>query len=155
WRLSHTAADELFAAMEGTAFHTRVILDRLAEHGVPIRRVIHAGGIPRRSPVINRIYASALGVPILLPKNDTTSLGAAIFAFLAAGMFRSVEEAQQALCPAFTSIEPDSHSVVVYRELFERFRELYYAFGREQSVPISVGSLLPALGQIASRAGRK
>ena len=33
WNLQHTAQDELFAAIEGTAFHTRVILDRMAEYG--------------------------------------------------------------------------------------------------------------------------
>ncbi len=38
WRLTHTAQDELFAAIEGTAFHTRVILERMEEHGVPVRR---------------------------------------------------------------------------------------------------------------------
>jgi len=27
WNLVHTAQDELFAAIEGTAFHTRIILD--------------------------------------------------------------------------------------------------------------------------------
>ena len=35
WTLMHTAQDELFAAIEGTAFHTRVIFDRMAEYGVP------------------------------------------------------------------------------------------------------------------------
>jgi len=32
WNLQSTAQDELFAAIEGTAFHTRIILDRMAEH---------------------------------------------------------------------------------------------------------------------------
>ena len=32
WNLVHTAQDELFAAIEGTAFHTRIILERMAEH---------------------------------------------------------------------------------------------------------------------------
>ena len=36
WRLTHTAQDELFAAIEGTAFHTRVILERMEEYGVPV-----------------------------------------------------------------------------------------------------------------------
>ena len=36
WNLIHTAKDELFAAIEGTAFHTRIILERMAEHGVPV-----------------------------------------------------------------------------------------------------------------------
>src|SRR5438876_644167 len=48
WNLQHTAQDELFAAIEGTAFHTRVILERMEEHGVPIHRVINGGGIPQK-----------------------------------------------------------------------------------------------------------
>jgi L-ribulokinase len=145
WNLHHSAADELFAAMEGTAFHTRIILDRLAEYGVPVERVIHTGGVPRRMPKINQVYANALGVPVLLPEADTTSLGSAIFAFLAAGMFSSVEEAQQSLCPRYTTIEPDERAVAVYRELLALYRELYFSLGHEDSPPVSIGKLLPTL----------
>jgi L-ribulokinase len=151
WTLSSTAADELFAAMEGTALQTRIIIDRLAEHGVPVNRVIHAGGIPRKSPVLNRIYASALGVPVLLPKSDTTSLGSAIFAFLAAGTFKTVEEAQQALCPSYDEIHPDEHAVEIYRDLFSLFQSLYFSLGSESSVPLALGLLLPTLRRIAEK----
>ncbi|HTW46603.1 MAG TPA: ribulokinase, partial [Acidobacteriaceae bacterium] len=51
WNLVHTAQDELFAAIEGTAFHTRIILQRMAESGVRIDRVIQAGGIPQKNEV--------------------------------------------------------------------------------------------------------
>src|SRR5208283_2825021 len=107
WRLTHSAQDELFAAIEGTAFHTRVILERMEEHGVPVRRIINGGGIPQRNPVLNQVYASVMGKPILVPKGDVTSLGSAIFAFLAAGAFRTIEEAQDALCPGYATIEPE------------------------------------------------
>jgi L-ribulokinase len=151
WTLSHTAADEMFAAIEGTAFHTRIILERLAEYGVPIRRLIHAGGIPRRSPVLNQVYANVLNMPVLLPKSDTTSLGSAIFAFLAAGTFQSVEEGQKAVCPAFETIEPDARSVHVCEELFQHFRKLYFSLGQEDSTPIALGSLLGDLRRLAGK----
>ena len=61
WNLQSTAQDELFAAIEGTAFHTRVILDRMAAHGVNIKRVINAGGIPQKNDVLNQVYANVLG----------------------------------------------------------------------------------------------
>src|SRR5262249_58324374 len=99
--------DELFAAIEGTAFHTRVILERMEEHGVPVRRIINGGGIPQRNPVLNQVYANVLGKPILVPDGDVTSLGSAIFAFLAAGTFLTVEEAQDALCPGHRVIAPE------------------------------------------------
>ncbi len=87
WRLTHTAQDELFAAIEGTAFHTRVILERMEQHGVPVRRVINGGGVPQKNAVLNQVYANVMGKPVLVPKGDVTSLGSAIFAFLAAGAF--------------------------------------------------------------------
>jgi L-ribulokinase len=149
WSLAHTAADELFAAIEGTAFHTRIILERMAEHSVPVNRVINAGGIPRKSGVLNRVYANALGTPILVPDRDTTSLGPAIFAFLAAGAFRTVEEAQAALCPSYVEVEPDARSSALCEELFALFRALYFALGRGDSAPPHLGGCLPSLRRIA------
>ncbi len=67
WNLQSTAQDELFAAIEGTALHTRIILDRMAEHGVNIKRVINAGGISQKNAVLNQIYADVLGRPVLVP----------------------------------------------------------------------------------------
>ncbi len=134
WRLNHTAADELFAAIEGTAFHTRIILDRLEEYGAPIDRVIHGGGIPQRSAVLNRVYADVLGKPVLVPASDTTSLGSGIFAFLAAGTFSSLEEAQDALSPGYRVTEPTPSGIATYTELYERFRELYFALSRMEQL---------------------
>ncbi len=131
WRLNHTAADELFAAIEGTAFHTRIILDRLQEFVVPVDRVIHGGGIPQRNPLLNRVYANVLNKPVLVPARDTTGLGSAIFALLAAGAFRSTEEAQDALSPGYHLIEPVPEEVRVYEDLYERFHELYFTLAKE------------------------
>ena len=75
WNMVHTAKDELFAAIEGTAFHTRIILERMAEFGVPVHRVINAGGIPQHNAVLNQVYADVLGKPVLVPDGVPTSLG--------------------------------------------------------------------------------
>ncbi len=152
WNLTHTAKDELFAAIEGTAFHTRVIFERMESYGVPIRRVINGGGIPQKNEILNRVYANVLGKPVLVPQADVTSLGSAIFAALAAGAFKSIEEAQQALCPAYRVVEPDPKTQSVYEELFGMFRELYFGFGKSDAKPMSAGGVLPALRRIASAA---
>jgi L-ribulokinase len=150
WRLLHTAEDELYAAIEGTAFHTRVILERMEEHGVPIHRVINGGGIPRKNAVLNRVYANVLGKPVLVPQGDVTSLGSAIFAFLAAGTFRTVEEAQAALCPSYSTIEPEASETAVYEDLYALYRKLYFSFGQSQSAPVGIGEILPQLRRIAA-----
>ena len=146
WNLSHTAQDELFAAIEGTAFHTRVILERMEEHGAPVRRVINGGGIPQRNAVLNRVYANVLNKPVLVPGGDVTSLGSAIFAFLAAGAFPSIEAAQSALCPPHEIVQPDLKAAAVYQELYSHYRNLYFALGQTHG---PLGSVLPALRHIA------
>ncbi len=152
WHLTSTAADELFAAIEGTAFHTRVILDRMSEHDVAVDRIINGGGIPRRNDTLNQVYANVLNKPILVPQGDTTSLGSAIFAFLAAKAYNSIEEAQDALCPPHKTFLPEPASVQVYDRLFSHYRALYFALGERNAAPVVLGSVLPDLRQIASEA---
>ena len=150
WNLTHSAQDELFAAIEGTAFHTRVILERMEQHGVPIRRVINAGGIPQKNEVLNRIYANVLNKPVLIPQSEVTSLGSAIFAAQAAGAFPSIEKAQDALCPKYRVVEPDAKSAKVYEELYGLYREMYFGFGKNEGAPVAAGRILPTLRHIAA-----
>lgn len=151
WNLGHTAQDELFAAIEGTAFHTRLILERMTEYQVPIRRVIHGGGIPQQNEVLNRVYANVLGMPVLIPERPITSLGSAIFAFLAAGAFKSIEAAQRALCPPYRVVVPDPTEHAVYDQLHALYRSLYFAMGSADSKPVAVGRVLPELRALASK----
>jgi len=152
WNLTHSPQDELFAAIEGTALHTRVIFERMQAHGVPIERVINGGGIPQKNAVLNQIYANVLNKPVLVPTSDVTSLGSAIFAALAAGAFASIEDAQEALCPEYRVVEPDAESARVYDEVYALYRELYYGFGQQDSPAIPLGRILPSLRRIAAAA---
>ena len=147
WNLQTTAQDELFAAIEGTAFHTRVILNRMKEKGVAIKRVINAGGIPQKNNVLNQVYANILKCPVLVPSSSVVGLGSAIFAFLAAGTFKTVEEAQEKICPSNKVFEPEAHEAKIYDELFPLYDKLYFAFG-QPSDP-AMGTILPKLIHIA------
>ncbi len=150
WNLVHTAQDELFAAIEGTAFHTRIILERMAEYGVRVDRVINAGGIPQRSEVLNRIYANVLNKPVLVPAGVPTSLGSGIFALLAAGAYKTIEEAQAAVCLPLRTIEPDPKAAAVYEQLYSLYRDVYFALGRRNAEPAALGRVLPELRRIAA-----
>jgi L-ribulokinase len=150
WNLVHTAQDELFAAIEGTAFHTRIILERMAEHGVRIDRVINAGGIPQRSEVLNQVYANVLNKPVLVPAGIPTSLGSGIFALLAAGAYKTIEQAQAAVCLPLRTVEPDPKAAAVYEELYRHYRDVYFALGQRDAAPIALGRVLPELRRIAA-----
>src|SRR5579864_1309969 len=129
WNLQHTAQDELFAAIEGTAFHTRIILERMSEYGAPTQRVINGGGIPQNNPVLNQVYANVLRRPVLVPGGKVTGLGSAIFAFMAAGTFKSIGEAQDKICPKHTVYEPQPETQSAYAALYEFYRKIYFEFG--------------------------
>jgi L-ribulokinase len=154
WNLVHTAQDELFAAIEGTAFHTRIILERMAEHGVRIDRVINAGGIPQKSEVLNRVYANVLNKPVLVPAGIPTSLGSGIIALVAAGAYKTIEEAQAAVCLPLRTVEPDSEAAAVYEELYRLYRDVYFALGLKDAAPVALGRVLPELRRIAAEVRR-
>ena len=150
WNLIHTAQDELFAAIEGTAFHTRIILERLAGHGVRVDRVINAGGIPQNNAVLNQVYANVLNKPVLVPAGVPTSLGSGIFAMLAAGAFPTVEAAQDALCLRHNVFTPEPDAVAVYERLYALYRKTYFALGNSDAPATALGDVLPELRKIAS-----
>jgi L-ribulokinase len=150
WNLLHTAKDELFAAIEGTALHTRIILERLAEHGVPVERVINAGGVPQHNAVLNQVYANVLGKPVLVPDGVPTSLGSGIFGLVAAGVFASIEAAQQAMCLPFKIYNPQGAARTCYDDLLQLYRSVYFSLGQRDSAPARLGDVLPELRRIAA-----
>ena len=152
WNMVSTAQDELFAAIEGTAFHTRIILERMAEHGVRVDRVINAGGIPQKNEVLNRIYANVFNKPVLVPAGVPTSLGSGIVALVAAGVYKSIEEAQAAVCLPFRTVEPEAKAAAIYEELYQLYRDVYFALGKRDAAPVALGQILPELRRIAAQA---
>jgi L-ribulokinase len=155
WNMVQTAQDELFAAIEGTAFHTRIILERMAEYGVPVERVINAGGIPQNNAVLNQVYADVLGKPVLVPAGVPTSLGSAIIALLASGAVPSIEAAQKKLCLPFTIIKPRPEATSVYEKLFALYRKAYFALGTRSAEAVPMGDILPELRKIAGEVAKK
>src|SRR5580700_4933039 len=150
WNLQSSVQDELFAAIEGTAFHTRVILDRMAANSVNIKRVINAGGIPQKNDVLNRVYANVLGRPVLVPSKSVTSLGSAIFAFLAAGTFKTIEQAQEKVCSPNREFLPDRSAQHTYEQLYPLYNKLYFTLGQRGSN--GLGDVLPTLIAVANSA---
>jgi L-ribulokinase len=152
WNLMHTPEDELFAAIEGTAFHTRIILERMAAHHVPVRRVIQAGGIPQNNEPLNQVYANVLNKPVLVPEAPPTGTGAAIFAFLAVGHFDNIDAAQQSLCANLRTYTPEPVAVARYERLYQLYRKVYFALGTRDAAAVPLGDVLPELSLIAREA---
>jgi L-ribulokinase len=77
-------------------------------------------------------------------------LGSAIFAFLAAKAFASIEEAQRALCPPHRVFDPQPETAGIYSKLFSMYRSLYFGFGQHGSAAVPIGDVLPNLRAIAA-----
>ena len=150
WNLMHTAQDELFAAIEGTAFHTRIILERMAEYGVPIERVINAGGIPQHNSVLNQVYANVLNKPVLVPESPPTSIGSGIFAQVAAGIFPTIEAAQERMAPGHRTFLPEPAAAATCERLYKLYRSVYFSFGADDAVPQGLSYVLADLRAIAA-----
>jgi len=117
---------------------------------VPVERVINAGGIPQNNAVLNQIYADVLGKTVLVPDGTPTSLGSGIFALLAAGVYKTVEEGQKAICLPYRSYEPKPEAVAVYDQLYALYRQAYFSLGKPDAEGIPLGLLLPELRRIAA-----
>jgi L-ribulokinase len=91
-----------------------------------------------------------LGRPVLVPDGSVVSLGSAIFAFLAAGIFQSVEEAQDKICPQHKVFSPDEDEKPIYERLYGLYSKIYFEFGNSGSG--SFAEVLPSLMQISNSA---
>jgi len=117
---------------------------------VPVERDINAGGIPQHNAVLNQVYANVLNKPILVPDGVPTSLGSGIFALLAAGAFKTVEEAQEKMCLKYKTYTPEPQAVAVYEKLFKHYHDVYFALGSRNAEPAKLGDVLPDLKKIAA-----
>lgn len=81
------------AALEATAYQTREVLDAMrADSGVDLTALKVDGGMVRND-LLMQFQADVLNVPVLRPKvSETTALGAAYAAGLAAGFWRNTDE---------------------------------------------------------------
>jgi L-ribulokinase len=75
-------------------------------------------------------------------------------ALLAAGIYKTIDEAQAAVCLPLRTIEPDRRSVGVYERLFALYRDVYFALGQRHAAAVPLGRVLPDLREIAAEARR-
>ncbi|MFF5892859.1 MULTISPECIES: ribulokinase [Streptomyces albovinaceus subgroup] len=118
------------ALLEATAFGTRVIVEALEEHGVPVTEFIAAGGL-KKNPLLMRIYADVLRRPVSLATSDQgPALGSAIHAAVAAGAYPDVRAAAARMGGVERNAHlPDPDNADVYDELYAEYRALHDHFG--------------------------
>ena len=145
---------ELYRAMlEASAFGARVIIDRMVDAGVPIRRLIACGGIAKKNPLLMQIYADVLQREVRVAlSSETCALGAAIVGALVAGHFATIDDVQDALCqPSIESFVPEAAGVETYARLYDIYLRLHDAFG-VAGRPVELSGVMKELLQLRREA---
>lgn len=120
-----TTAPQLFKALvEGTAFGSRAITERLLEEGVCIERIYAVGGISKKSRFVMQTMCDVLKMPIKVVRSEQAcALGAAMYAAVAAGIYDNILDAQKAMSSGFSDeYLPDEAKGAIYDKLYERYK---------------------------------
>lgn len=128
----YTTQGEIYRALiEATAFGARAILERTKEYGVPVDRIVCAGGIAEKNPMLMQIYADITGCEMQLSgSSQACALGSAIGAAVIAGVHPDFPTAQAAM----TRVKPKTYRPIAadqktYNELYALYRQVHDAFG--------------------------
>ena len=119
------------ALIEATAFGTRVIVEQYRSFGIPISRVMAAGGIARKDPLMMQIYADVLNIPLAVSTaTQAGALGSAVYAAVAGGIYPTVTDAADSMAAKVERVyTPGAEAVEAYEGLYRRYRELHDHFG--------------------------
>jgi len=124
--LGSTAPMVFRALVDATAFGSKAIVDRFIENGIEIKQIIALGGVAKKSRLVMQTLADVLDMPIKVASSDQTcALGAAMFAAVNAGLYKTVELSQKAMGQGFEmEYQPIPENVEQYKPLYERYLKL-------------------------------
>lgn len=128
----HTTQAEIYRALiEATAFGARAIIERFREYGVPIDRVVCAGGIAEKNPMLMQIYADVTGCTMLVAgSSQACALGSAVSAAVLAGAHANFPAAQAKMTTLKkVSYRPRAAAQKTYNELYALYRQVHDALG--------------------------
>jgi L-ribulokinase len=132
-----TKAPDMYRALiEATAFGTRVIVDALSSHGVPVNELVACGGLPEKNKLLMQIYADVTGREFKVSASaQTPALGSAMFGAVAAGQaaggYASIYDAAPKMARLKKeTYKPNPAAQKVYEQLYVEYVTLHDYFGR-------------------------
>ena len=128
----YTTPAEIYRALiEATAFGARAIIERIKEYGVPVDRVVCAGGIAEKNPLLMQIYADITGCTMLVAgSSQACAMGAAIGAAVLAGAHPDFPTAQKKMTSLKkVAYKPKAAARKTYDRLYALYRQLHDSLG--------------------------
>jgi len=127
--LSSTRGEVYRSALEGLAMQLRAAIDCFARtlKVSPTGIALVGGG--SKNPLWNQIRADVTNLPVAVTEHkEATVLGAALFALLGVGEFRSIEEARELVNVARRVVEPGGDRAK-YEPAYARYQRVTEALG--------------------------
>jgi len=122
---STTRGEILKSIMESVTFYLVESVEALGGMGIDVSEFIATGGGARSDRWL-QIKADIFGVPFVRPRvTEGSTLGAAMLAGLATGVFAVPDEAVERFVERERTFEPDPGRHRIYREKVARYRRLY------------------------------
>lgn len=117
------------ALVEATAFGSRAINEQFISEGLEIDEIIALGGIPKKDKYVMQVTTDILNKPIKIAASDQTcALGAAMFAAVAANIYKDITEAQRAMLSGFVkTYYPRKSDIDKYNKKYN----LYVSLGKD------------------------
>jgi L-ribulokinase len=131
-----TTAPEMYRALlEATAYGTRKIIESFESNGVPVKKLVAAGGLPAKNPLMMQIYADVCQKDLhILHSEQGPALGAAMHAAVAAGAYKDIEHAAKHMGRLSETVyKPIPEHVKVYDMLYKDYLYLHDLFGRSKA----------------------
>jgi len=122
-----TDAPQIYQALiMATVFGQKRIIDSLQEQGIRIDEMIAVGGITRKSPYIMQMLADVLRFPIKVSaSSQACANGAAIYAAVACGIYRTIPEAQKKLQGSIEKMYiPNKKNKGAFEKAYSKYKAL-------------------------------
>ena len=126
-RATHTKAHVTRAVLEGVAYSLldgKLYLDGL---GLPHPSAAALIGGGAKGRLWQQITADVLGMPLRVPQHADSSLGSAMLAGVAVGIFRDPRHAVQQCVREADTVYPDERNTAFYRKRFVRYKQIHDA----------------------------
>ncbi|MDW4311877.1 ribulokinase [Staphylococcus saprophyticus] len=131
-----TKHEDIYRAyMEATAFGTKMIMQQYQGWQMEVERVFACGGIPKKNHLLMEIYANVLNKKITVIDSEyAPAIGAAILGAICGGAHPNFSSAIQAMKePVLYQVEPDHAQVLIYKKLFNAYKELHDLLGYKKA----------------------
>ena len=126
-RATHTKAHFTRSVLEGVAYSLLHSKNKLQELGVGVSKKATLIGGGAKSKLWQQIVADCLNLELNITTSSDSSLGSAMLAGIATGVFKDANDAVQKCIKIKATVKPNQENTEKYRELFKEYVRIHDA----------------------------